>query len=112
MSRSVWKEKYVNPLLIKALSALVKYNNVEEKRYPLLIVSRNSTILPGFLGLKVSVYNGNRYVNLSIKENMINHKFGEFAYTKRMGNKIHKTKSGKITKPGKGENLKITRRKK
>jgi small subunit ribosomal protein S19 len=46
------------------------------------IWSRRSTILPQFVGLTFGVYNGNKFLPVSVTENMIGHKFGEFAPTR------------------------------
>jgi small subunit ribosomal protein S19 len=44
--------------------------------------SRRTTILPQFVGLTFGVYNGNKFLPVSVTENMIGHKFGEFAPTR------------------------------
>jgi small subunit ribosomal protein S19 len=54
-------------------------NNNKQK---ILLVSRNSQIIPKFLGLTFNVYNGKNYVELIVTENMIGHKFGEFSFTR------------------------------
>jgi len=41
--------------------------------------SRRSTILPQFVGLTFGVYNGRKFIPVLVTENMIGHKFGEFA---------------------------------
>jgi small subunit ribosomal protein S19 len=46
------------------------------------IWSRRSTILPQFVGLTFGVYNGQKYLPVLVTENMIGHKFGEFAPTR------------------------------
>ena len=46
------------------------------------IWSRRSTILPQFVGLTFGVYNGRKHVPVSISEDMVGHKFGEFAPTR------------------------------
>ena len=46
------------------------------------IWSRRSTILPQFVGLTFGVYNGHKYIPVSVSEEMIGHKFGEFAPTR------------------------------
>src|ERR1700723_4467656 len=46
------------------------------------IWSRRSTILPQFVGLTFGVYNGNKFLPVSVTENVIGHKFGEFAPTR------------------------------
>jgi small subunit ribosomal protein S19 len=44
--------------------------------------SRRSTILPQFVGLTFGVYNGHKFLPVLVTENMIGHKFGEFAPTR------------------------------
>ena len=44
--------------------------------------SRRSTILPQFVGLTFGVYNGQKFIPVLVTENMIGHKFGEFAPTR------------------------------
>ncbi|MCB0369317.1 MAG: 30S ribosomal protein S19, partial [Bdellovibrionales bacterium] len=44
--------------------------------------SRRSTILPDCIGLTFAVHNGKKFVPLYVTENMIGHKFGEFAPTR------------------------------
>ena len=46
------------------------------------IWSRRSTILPQFVGLTFGVYNGHKHVPVNVTEDMIGHKFGEFAPTR------------------------------
>jgi ribosomal protein S19 len=46
------------------------------------IWSRRSTIMPQFVGLTFGVHNGQKHVPVSVTENMIGHKFGEFAPTR------------------------------
>jgi small subunit ribosomal protein S19 len=44
--------------------------------------SRRSTILPQFVGLTFGVYNGKKHIPVSVTEEMIGHKLGEFAPTR------------------------------
>jgi small subunit ribosomal protein S19 len=44
--------------------------------------SRRSTILPQFVGLTFGVHNGQKFIPVLVTENMIGHKFGEFAPTR------------------------------
>jgi small subunit ribosomal protein S19 len=46
------------------------------------IWSRRSTILPQFVGLTFGVYNGQKHVPVTVNEEMVGHKFGEFAPTR------------------------------
>ena len=44
--------------------------------------SRRSTIIPEAVGLTFAVHNGRKFVPVYVTENMIGHKFGEFAPTR------------------------------
>ena len=54
--------------------------------------SRRSMILPEFVGLKFEVHNGKAFVPVSVTDNMVGHKLGEFALTR--GFKRHGVMSG------------------
>mmetsp|Transcript_16055 Transcript_16055/g.16247 ORF Transcript_16055/g.16247 Transcript_16055/m.16247 type:complete len:89 (-) Transcript_16055:534-800(-) len=43
---------------------------------------RNSTILPSLVGKTFEVHNGKSYIRLTVTEEMIGHKLGEFVPTK------------------------------
>ena len=45
--------------------------------------SRSTTIVPAFVGKSLSVYNGQRFVQVKIINYMIGHKLGEFAHTRK-----------------------------
>jgi small subunit ribosomal protein S19 len=44
--------------------------------------SRASTITPEFVGMTIAVHNGNKFIPVYVTENMVGHKFGEFAPTR------------------------------
>ena len=78
MARSVWKGPFVDGYLLKkAEEARASGRNEVIK-----IWSRRSTILPQFVGLTFGVYNGRKFIPVLVTENMIGHKFGEFAPTR------------------------------
>jgi small subunit ribosomal protein S19 len=58
--------------------------------------SRASTITPDFVGLTIAVHNGMKFIPVYVTENMVGHKFGEFAPTRTFrghgGNKKDKKK--------------------
>ena len=45
--------------------------------------SRRSVILPENVGLDCEVHNGKRFVSLKVREEMVGHRFGEFALTRK-----------------------------
>ncbi len=78
MSRSVWKGPFVDGYLLKkAEKAAASQRNDVVK-----IWSRRSTILPQFVGITFGVYNGKKFIPVSVSEDMVGHKFGEFAPTR------------------------------
>lgn len=78
MARSVWKGPFVDGYLLKkAEEAKTATRNQIIKTW-----SRRSTILPQFVGLTFGVYNGKKFIPVSVNEDMIGHKFGEFSPTR------------------------------
>ena len=78
MARSVWKGPFVDHfLLAKAEKAAQSGRKEIIKTW-----SRRSTILPQFVGLTFGVHNGQKHVPVLVNEQMIGHKFGEFAPTR------------------------------
>jgi len=79
MARSVWKGPFVE------LSLLKKAETAQEqagRAGPIKTWSRRSTILPQFVGLTFNVYNGHKFIPVSVSEEMVGHKLGEFAPTR------------------------------
>ena len=75
MARSVWKGPFVDGYLLKkAEAARSSGRNMAIKTW-----SRRSTILPQFVGLIFGVHNGQKHIPVSVSEDMVGHKFGEFA---------------------------------
>ena len=78
MSRSVWKGPFVDLYLLKKAETAQEAS----KAAPIKTWSRRSTILPQFVGLTFSVYNGHKFIPVSGNEDMVGHKLGEFAPTR------------------------------
>ena len=78
MTRSVWKGPFVDGYLLKKADAARSSGRHEMIR----IWSRRSTILPQFVGLTFGVYNGQKHIPVIVTEEMVGHKFGEFAPTR------------------------------
>jgi small subunit ribosomal protein S19 len=78
MSRSVWKGPFVDLYLLKKAETAQEAS----KSAPIKTWSRRSTILPQFVGLTFSVYNGHKFIPVSVNEDMVGHKLGEFAPTR------------------------------
>ena len=78
MVRSVWKGPFVESSLLKKADA----SRSSGRHEMIKIWSRRSTILPQFVGLTFGVYNGQKHVPVSVNEEMVGHKFGEFSPTR------------------------------
>ena len=78
MARSIWKGPFVEESLIKKVEK--EKNN--PKRKPIKTWSRKSTILPDFVGISFLIYNGKKFIPITISEDMVGHKLGEFAPTR------------------------------
>lgn len=91
MARSVKKGPFIDDHLLK------KINNAVTKGEKKVIKtwSRRSTILPEAVGLTFSVHNGHKWQAIYVTDNMIGHKFGEFAPTRT----FHGHAEKKATKP-------------
>ncbi|KAK0565871.1 mitochondrial ribosomal small subunit component [Tilletia horrida] len=75
LKRSAWKGPFfvAFPNLQQALR-----NNT-----PIRTNARSCTILPNFIGLKFLVHNGKLHVPVNVTEEMVGHKLGEFAPTRK-----------------------------
>ena len=78
MPRSIKKGPFVDQSLYSKISKAIE----EGGRKPIRTWSRRSTILPEFVGANVMVHNGNKFIPIYVTENMVGHKFGEFAPTR------------------------------
>jgi small subunit ribosomal protein S19 len=78
VSRSVWKGPFVDSYLLKKAEA----SRGSGRNEIIKTWSRRSTIMPQFVGLTFGVYNGKKFLPVLVTENMVGHKFGEFAPTR------------------------------
>ncbi len=79
MSRSVKKGPFVDESLMKKIRNMTRSGS----KKPIKTWSRRSVILPDFVGLTISVHDGRAFQSLFITENMVGHKLGEFAPTRK-----------------------------
>lgn len=92
MSRSVKKGPYVEEKLYKRV--LAQAQTTDKK--VIKTWSRSSTIFPEFIGCTIAVHDGRKHVPVYCTEEMVGHKFGEFAPTRTFkGHAGEKTTSGK-----------------
>ena len=78
MARSVWKGPFVHPSLLKKIDKLKN----EPNKKPIKTWSRHSTIIPDFIGHSFMIHNGKSFIPITISEEMVGHKLGEFAPTR------------------------------
>ena len=79
MSRSVWKGPFVEPSLLKKIEKQKK----DTSRKPIKTWSRKSTIIPDFVGSSFMIHNGKKFITITISEDMVGHKLGEFSPTRQ-----------------------------
>jgi len=79
MSRSLKKGYYVEPSLEKKVEVL----NKDKKKKIIKTWSRRSTIIPSFIGHTFAVHNGKDHIPVYVSEDMVGHKLGEFALTRK-----------------------------
>jgi len=95
MARSLKKGPFVAEDLEKKIEKL----NEKGDRKVIKTWSRASTITPDCIGHTVAVYNGKQHIPVYVTDQMVGHKFGEFAPTRTF--KGHPTGSGKAKGKGK-----------
>ena len=78
MPRSLKKGPYVNDRLIKKLVNLKPGDKKVVKTW-----DRACVVTPEMVGHTIGVHNGKIHVPVSIVENMVGHKLGEFSPTRR-----------------------------
>ena len=78
MSRSLKKGPFIDEHLMKKVVAL---NEANQKKV-IQTWSRRSTIYPEFVEHTVAVHNGKEHLPVYVTEDMVGHKFGEFAPTR------------------------------
>ena len=78
MSRITKKGPYVEASLYKKVEAL----NEKGDKQVIKTWSRSSTIFPDFVGHTFAVHDGRKHVPVSVTEDMVGHKLGEFAPTR------------------------------
>ena len=79
MSRAVWKGPFVDPSLIKKVEKQKMETNIK----PIKTWSRKSTIIPDFVGVSFLIHNGKKFILITISEDMVGHKLGEFSPTRQ-----------------------------
>ena len=78
MGRSLKKGPYVDQKLLKKV---LKQKETGD-RSPIKTWARDSMIPPEFVGHRFEVYNGKRFIEVYVTENMVGHRLGEFSPTR------------------------------
>lgn len=90
MSRSLKKGIFVDPKLMSKVAKLGSDDRTIIKTW-----ARSSSIPPEFVGRTIAVHNGRVHVPVFVTENMVGHKLGEFAPTRKF-----RGHGGKLAKAG------------
>lgn len=85
MTRALWKGPYINSDLLHSIRT--------SKNHFFKTMSRNSMVLPVFLGKTIQIHNGKFFLPSSINEGMLGSKLGEFCFTRSRN--IYKKKKNK-----------------
>ncbi|TSC72984.1 MAG: small subunit ribosomal protein S19 [Parcubacteria group bacterium Gr01-1014_38] len=95
MPRSLKKGPFVDDRLLKKVKALSP-----GERGPIRTWSRASMIIPDMVGITFEVHNGRGFTTVAVTEEMVGHRLGEFAPTRkflRHGGRIAKEEEQKAT---------------
>jgi small subunit ribosomal protein S19 len=79
MGRSLKKGPFADDHLLKKVEA----QKDSEKKQVIKTWSRRSTIFPTFIGQTIAVYDGRKHIPVYVTEDMVGHKIGEFAPTRK-----------------------------
>jgi len=88
MARSFKKGPYIDKNLLKKVNKQKQSGD----RSPIKTWARDCQIAPEFVGHRLAVHNGRKFIEIFITEAMVSHRLGEFALTRTF--RSH----GKVTK--------------
>ncbi|MCF7936256.1 MAG: 30S ribosomal protein S19 [Synergistales bacterium] len=92
MPRSLKKGPFVDDHLMKKVERM----NSGGKKRVLKTWSRRSMIVPEMVGHTIAVHNGKTHIPIYISENMVGHKLGEFAPTRRFGGHAGQERTSRV----------------
>ena len=78
MSRSLKKGPYIDHNLLEKIQKLESGERTIVKTW-----ARNSTVTPEMVGFSIGIHNGREHLPVLISEDMVGHKLGEFAPTRK-----------------------------
>lgn len=99
MSRSIKKGPWVDPKLLKKISKLKPGDKTVIKTW-----SRHSVISPEMIGFTFGVHNGKTHIPVTIIEEMVGHRLGEFSFTRKFvkhGGRMQRELEQKAAEAGK-----------
>ncbi len=99
MGRSSKKGPFVDPKLLKKISGLKPGSKTAIKTW-----SRASEISPEMVGFTFEVHNGKDFIPVSITEDMVGHRLGEFSPTRKFvkhGGRMQRELEQKVAEAGK-----------
>ena len=79
MARSLRKGPFVDPGLQRKVDKVLR----SQTKQVIRTWSRRSMITPDFVGLTFHVHNGKLFMPVYVTENMVGHRLGEFAPTRK-----------------------------
>ena len=88
MSRSLKKGPYIDENLLKKINKQKSGGD----RTPIKTWARGSQIAPEYVGHRLAIHNGRKFIEILVSENMVGHRLGEFSPTRTF--RSH----GKVTK--------------
>ncbi|MDO9509585.1 MAG: 30S ribosomal protein S19 [Thermovirgaceae bacterium] len=92
MARSTKKGPFIEQKLLRKVEVM----NGEGKKKVIKTWSRRSTIVPDMVGHTIAVHNGRIHIPIYISENMVGHKLGEFAPTRKFGGHAGQERSTRV----------------
>ncbi|OGZ96822.1 MAG: 30S ribosomal protein S19 [Candidatus Sungbacteria bacterium RIFCSPLOWO2_02_FULL_51_17] len=99
MPRSLKKGPFVHPSILKKLARTRVGDRTVIKTW-----SRNSQITPEMVGFTFGVHNGRSFIEVTVREEMVGHRLGEFSPTRkflRHGGRMQKELEQKAAEAGK-----------
>jgi small subunit ribosomal protein S19 len=94
MARSTKKGPFIDAHLMKKVNVMNQNND----KKVIKSWSRRSTIHPDMVGHTVAMHNGRKFIPVYVTENMVGHKFGEFAATRVFKGHSHKVSTESTAK--------------
>lgn len=92
MARSTKKGPFVELKLLRKVEVM----NESGAKKVIKTWSRRSTIVPPMIGHTIAIHNGKTHIPVYVSENMVGHKLGEFAPTRKFGGHAGQERSTRV----------------